>query len=65
MDTANEGYGDDWQQAGQNADEQDLAGPGAHGKLECTVTKPQKESEGTQNQFISYLVTTHVSLSPT
>ncbi|KAL1311744.1 hypothetical protein AAFC00_001836 [Neodothiora populina] len=49
----------EWQQAGENADAQDLAGPGAHGKLECTVTKPQKENEGTQNQYISYLVTTH------
>ena len=54
------GYGHDWQQAGANADALDLAGPGAHGKLLCTVLKPQKENEGTQNQFISYLVTTHV-----
>lgn len=51
-----------WQQAGQNADAQDLAGPGAYGKLVCTVNKPQKENEGTQNQFITYLVTTDVSL---
>jgi sorting nexin-4 len=36
----------------------DLAGPGLHGKLECRVTDPQKENEGTQNPFISYLVTT-------
>ncbi|KAF1353590.1 hypothetical protein BDV97DRAFT_291909 [Delphinella strobiligena] len=59
MDAASDDYPQDWQQAGQDADVQDLAGPGSHGKLECTVTKPTKEMEGTQNQFISYLVTTH------
>ena len=54
-------YGDtDWQQAGHDATDQDLAGPGSHGLLECTVDKPQKEGEGTQNPYISYLVTTHV-----
>ena len=54
-------YGDtDWQQAGQNADEQDLAGPGAHGFLNCTVDSPQKEGEGTQNPYISFLVTSNV-----
>jgi sorting nexin-4 len=56
-------YGDaDWQQAGQDADAQDLAGPGQHGYLECTVDQPQKEGEGTQNAYVSYLVTTNVSL---
>lgn len=60
MDPASEDYSQDWQQAGENADALDLAGPGAHGKLEISVTKPQKENEGTQNQFISYLVSTHV-----
>ena len=51
-------YDPDWQQAGANADQQDLAGPGAHGKLVCTITRPQKEGEGTQNPYVSYLVTT-------
>ncbi|TKX27228.1 PX domain-containing protein 1 [Elsinoe australis] len=51
-------HGDDWQQAGEDAAPQDVAGPGNHGRLECKVGKPQKENEGTQNQFISYLVTT-------
>jgi hypothetical protein len=50
----------DWQQAGHDATTQDLAGPGAHGFLECTVSSPQKEGEGTQNAYISYLVTTEV-----
>ena len=50
----------EWRQAGPNADAQDLAGPGEHGMLECTVTKPQKEGEGTQNVYVSYLVTTDV-----
>lgn len=51
-------YAGDWQQAGQDATPQDLAGPGAHGHLECTVSKPQKEGEGTPNPYVSYLVTT-------
>ncbi|KXT15918.1 hypothetical protein AC579_1419 [Pseudocercospora musae] len=49
----------EWQQAGEHADPQDLAGPGAHGRLECKVSSPQKEGEGTQNPYVSYLVTTH------
>lgn len=52
----------DWQQAGHNADALDLAGPGARGRLECSVGKPQKEGEGTQNPYISYLVSTEVSI---
>ncbi|GAB7332067.1 hypothetical protein MBLNU13_g03957t1 [Cladosporium sp. NU13] len=48
----------EWRQAGPHADAQDLAGPGEHGMLECTVTQPQKEGEGTQNAYVSYLVTT-------
>lgn len=56
-------YGDaEWQQAGRNADAQDLAGPGTHGTLDCTVDHPQKEGEGTQNAYVSYLVTTDVGL---
>ncbi|KAM0712457.1 hypothetical protein Q7P37_011553 [Cladosporium fusiforme] len=58
MDTENDYANPDWQQAGPNADAQDLAGPGEHGVLECTVSKPQKEGEGTQNVYTSYLVTT-------
>lgn len=52
----------EWQQAGQNADAQDLAGPGEHGFLECSVAKAQKEGEGTQNSYISYMVTTKVGV---
>ncbi|KAF2723237.1 hypothetical protein K431DRAFT_220336 [Polychaeton citri CBS 116435] len=48
----------DWQQAGDNADAQDLAGPGRYGRLNCTVGFPRKEGEGTQNAYVSYLVTT-------
>ena len=54
----------EWRQAGPNADAQDLAGPGEHGMLQCTVTQPQKEAEGTQNAYVSYLVTTDVSTAP-
>lgn len=64
MDAATDDYSSDWQQGGAHAEPQDLAGPGVHGRLECTVTKPQKENEGTQNQFISYLVTTNVPSMP-
>ena len=53
----------DWQQAGHDATAQDLAGPGAHGFLECTVSSPQKEGEGTQNAYMSYLVTTEVRIA--
>jgi sorting nexin-4 len=37
----------------------DLAGIG-DGVLECTVTAPIKENDGTKDVFVSYLVTTHV-----
>ncbi|KAK5133265.1 hypothetical protein LTR08_007999 [Meristemomyces frigidus] len=47
-----------WPQAGANADAIDLAGPGAQGRLICTVAQPLKEGEGTQNVYVSYLVTT-------
>ena len=53
----------EWQQAGPNADAVDLAGPGAQGSLECSVSRPQKEGEGTQNAYISYLVTTDVCIT--
>lgn len=56
----NDYHSADWHQAGRNADATDTAGPGEHGMLQCTVTKPQKEGEGTQNAYISYLVTTDV-----
>ncbi|KAI9701662.1 MAG: intercellular trafficking and secretion [Bogoriella megaspora] len=48
-----------WPQAGQNADDADLAGIGADGVLEATVDQPQKESDGTKDAYVSYLVTTH------
>ncbi|KAK4981296.1 intercellular trafficking and secretion [Elasticomyces elasticus] len=58
MDTHDDFNSVDFPQAGRNADAQDLAGPGPAGRIVCTVTRPQKENEGTQTQFISYLVTT-------
>ncbi|KAI9662460.1 MAG: intercellular trafficking and secretion [Bathelium mastoideum] len=48
-----------WPQAGQNADDADLAGLGAEGVLEASVDSPQKESDGTKDAYVSYLVTTH------
>lgn len=47
-------------QAGPLADAVDLAGIG-DGVLECHVDTPMKESDGTKDAYISYLVTTHVS----
>lgn len=32
--------------------------------LECTVTHPLKENEGSKDVFVSYLITTYVSSSP-
>lgn len=55
---SNDYHSPEWQQAGQDATAQDLAGPGAHGRLECKVSSAQKEGEGTQNPYVSYLVTT-------
>lgn len=49
-------------QAGSLADPIDLAGIG-DGVLECRVDTPLKENDGTKDAYISYLVTTHVSVS--
>lgn len=46
-------------QAGRLADAVDLAGIG-DGVLECSVSSPLKENDGTKDAYISYLVTTHV-----
>lgn len=46
-------------QAGPTADAVDLAGVG-DGRLDCSVTAPLKENEGTKDAYVSYLVTTHV-----
>lgn len=49
-------------QAGEQADDVDLAGIGRDGILEVTVDSPLKENDGTKDAYVSYLVTTHVSL---
>ncbi|KAL9047041.1 MAG: hypothetical protein Q9214_000282 [Letrouitia sp. 1 TL-2023] len=46
-------------QLGQNPDPVDIAGIG-DGRLDCTVTSPLKEHDGTKDAYVSYLVTTHV-----
>lgn len=46
-------------QLGPNADAMDLAGVG-DAVLECTVTSPIKENDGTKDAYVSYLVTTNV-----
>jgi len=50
-------------QLGRNPDAMDLAGVG-EGILECTVTSPLKENDGTKDVYVSYLVTTHVCAFP-
>ena len=52
----------DEQQAGPQADGVDLAGVG-DGVLDCTVDTPLKENEGTNEAYVSYLVTTNVRLN--
>jgi len=44
---------------GRDADALDLAGVG-DATLECTVTTPIKENDGTKDAYVSYLVVTHV-----
>ncbi|EXJ57106.1 hypothetical protein A1O7_07450 [Cladophialophora yegresii CBS 114405] len=46
-------------QAGDQADQVDLAGIGRDGILEVTVDTPLKENDGTKDAYVSYLVTTH------
>ena len=48
-------------QIGRSADSMDLAGVG-EGILECTVTSPLKENDGSKDAYVSYLVTTNVCL---
>jgi sorting nexin-4 len=48
-------------QLGRNADALDLAGVG-EGTLDCTVTSPIKENDGSKDAYVSYLVTTNVGL---
>ena len=51
------------EQAGQYADDVDLAGVGG-GRLDCNVDSPLKENDGTKDSYVSYLVTTHVRPKP-
>lgn len=46
-------------QVGRDADPLDLAGTNG-GTIECTVTAPMKENDGTKDAYMSYLVTTTV-----
>lgn len=47
-------------QAGEAADATDLAGIGEQGRLDCIVSSPLKEHDGTKDAYVSYLVTTDV-----
>jgi len=48
-------------QAGRNADAIDLAGVG-HSTMECTVTHPLKENDGSKDAYVSYEVITRVCI---
>lgn len=50
------------EQLGSNADAMDLAGVG-EGTLECIVSQPIKENDGSKDAYVSYLVTTNVSIT--
>lgn len=44
--------------------EHDDLAPGRSGEiLECTVSEPHKENDGTKDAYVSYLITTNVSIS--
>lgn len=45
---------------GRDTDALDLAGVG-NATMECTVTAPIKENDGSKDAYVSYMVTTHVS----
>ncbi len=47
-------------QAGELADQVDLAGIGRDGVLDVTVDTPLKENDGTKDAYVSFLVTTNV-----
>lgn len=49
-------------QAGHLAEPVDLGGIG-DGILECTVSSPLKENDGTKDAYVSYLITTTVGLA--
>ena len=43
--------------------EHDDLAPGRSGEiLECTVSEPHKENDGTKDAYVSYLITTNVSI---
>ncbi|KAL9602178.1 MAG: hypothetical protein Q9219_002042 [cf. Caloplaca sp. 3 TL-2023] len=46
-------------QAGEGAEAVDVAGIGEQGRLDCTVSSPLKEHDGTKDAYVSYLVTTN------
>ncbi|SZF05918.1 unnamed protein product [Blumeria hordei] len=52
--------GDHDQQLGNNVNPVDLAGVG-EGILECNVSQPIKENDGTKDSYVSYLVTTNTT----
>ncbi|KAL9001881.1 MAG: hypothetical protein Q9188_005162 [Gyalolechia gomerana] len=45
-------------QAGEGAEPVDIAGIGELGRLDCNVSSPLKEHDGTKDAYVSYLVTT-------
>ncbi|KAF6832462.1 vacuolar targeting protein [Colletotrichum plurivorum] len=54
---------DDSDRNGHSAFESDAPGPGADDRevLECTVSEPLKENDGSKDTFVSYLITTNTT----
>lgn len=53
------------QQQQEREAEIEQLGPGLGGEiLECTVSEPHKENDGTKDAYVSYMITTNVSLLP-
>ena len=51
---------DDTERNGHNAYESDAPGTNDREVLDCVVSEPLKENEGSKDTFVSYLITTNV-----
>ena len=53
----------DFDASRQEARRERTSDPGHAGEiLECIVSEPHKENDGTKDAYVSYMITTHVSL---
>jgi sorting nexin-4 len=55
----------DFESSRQEARRDRASEPGHAGEiLECTVSEPHKENDGTKDAYVSYLITTNVTCPP-